>query len=283
VVLAASVAAVFFAPHAAERTTATLTASVTKAPARAAPDLSIAAGRTLFDENCSSCHGSDAQGSALAPNLRGVGSATVDLWVSSGWMPLAQPTISPTRKPVYFSRTQIKEIAYFVASLAKGGVPIPTVDLKGADVAEGFSVFALNCAPCHTITGSGDALANGISAPALHGVTATMVAEAVRTGPGNMPRFSSFTISAAQLRDVVAYVTGNIEQPDDPGGIGLGGVGPVAEGFVGLFAGVGLCVLCALWIGERNEREEDEGGHGSGHDLPAGPDPDESEPEVVHA
>ena len=73
-------------------------------------------------------------------------------------------------------------------------------------MAEGFSLFALNCAPCHTITGAGDALADGVTAPPLHGVTKTMVWEAIRTGPGNMPRFGPGTISPAQVVDIVGYV-----------------------------------------------------------------------------
>jgi ubiquinol-cytochrome c reductase cytochrome c subunit len=225
----------------------------------------LALGKTLFEENCSSCHGADAQGSALAPNLQGLGAATVDLWVSSGWMPLAEPGTQPIQKPNKFTRAQTVAIANWVGSLA-GGPGIPKVDLAGASVAEGFSVFALNCAPCHTITGAGDALSNGIVAPSLHGVTKTMIAEAVRTGPGNMPRFATGTISNQQLRDVAAYVTRYLQHPVSGGKVGLGGVGPVAEGFVGLFVGVGLCVLAAFWIGDRTPRETDEHG-GHGHDL----------------
>ena len=33
---------------------------------------------------------------------------------------------------------------------------------------------------------------------------------------------------------------------------GLGGVGPVAEGFVALLIGVGVLVLVCFWIGERS-------------------------------
>jgi len=64
-------------------------------------------------------------------------------------------------------------------------------------------------------------------------------------------------------------VTRYIEHPRDPGGLGLGGVGPVAEGFVGLFVGVGLCVLAAFWIGDRTPRDlEEDGadGHGGASD-----------------
>lgn len=234
----------------------------------------LAAGRTLFVENCSSCHGIGAEGGRRAPPLLGVGSATVDLWLSSGWMPLAEPTVQPTRKPAKFARPQVLEIVKYVTSLAPvtpGNPSIPFgLNISKADVAEGFSLFALNCAPCHTITGAGDALADGVTAPPLHGVTKTMVWEAIRTGPGNMPRFGPGTISPAQVVDIVGYVVKDIQHPTSPGGLSLGGVGPVAEGFVGLFVGVGLALLAALWVGDRNEPEEDEGHEG--HDGEEGGD-----------
>jgi ubiquinol-cytochrome c reductase cytochrome c subunit len=239
------------------------------------PVSEIASGRTLFVENCSTCHGSDATGSARAPNLVGVGGATIDLWLSSGWMPLRTPTAEPERKPPLFNRPQILRIVKYVDSLgptAPGNPGIPFgLDISHANVAEGFNLFALNCAPCHTITGAGDALANGIQAPPLHGVTKTMVWEAVRTGPGNMPRFGPGTLSPAQVVDVVGYVVNYVQHPYSPGGIYLGGVGPVAEGFVGLFVGVGACLLAAFWVGDRTEKDEDDGhGGDEGHDDPEG-------------
>ena len=64
--------------------------------------------------------------------------------------------------------------------------------LAGANQSAGQDLFSLNCAACHTITGSGDALAFGTNAPSLQNrsVTAQQVVEAIRTGPANMPRFS---------------------------------------------------------------------------------------------
>ena len=50
----------------------------------------------------------------------------------------------------------------------------------------------------------------------------------------------------------MSYVTGRIQHPANPGGAGLGGVGPVAEGFVALLIGVGGLVLICFWIGERS-------------------------------
>jgi len=249
----------------------------------------LAAGRTLFVENCSTCHGIGAEGGDRAPPLLGVGAATVDLWLSSGWMPLAEPSAEPQPKPAKFPRAQVLEIVRYVTSLAPSstnpGIPFK-LNIAHADVAEGFSLFALNCAPCHTITGAGDALADGIYAPPLHGVTKTMVWEAIRTGPGNMPRFGPGTISPAQVVDIVGYVVKNIQHPTSPGGLSLGGVGPVAEGFVGLFVGVGLCMLAALWVGDRSENEEDEGHAGhedhGGHEGDDGQDPS-THGELAHA
>jgi hypothetical protein len=64
----------------------------------------------------------------------------------------------------------------------------------------------------------------------------------------------------------VLYVTKYIKHPTNIGGIGLGGVGPVAEGFIGLFVGVGICLLAAYWVGDRTGRERDDHGHGDGDD-----------------
>jgi ubiquinol-cytochrome c reductase cytochrome c subunit len=225
----------------------------------------IEAGRTLFIQTCSACHGVEAEGSApgtpfTAPSLRGVGGAAVDLWLTAGWMPLRTPEVQPEAKPVYLTPAQIADIVAYVVSLAPGGVPVPpSVPLSGASPAEGFFLFSLNCAPCHTITGSGDALASGVHAPSLHTATAVEVLEAIRTGPQNMPRFGSGAISNQQALDVVDYVTKYIEHPRNIGGIGLGGVGPVAEGFVGLFVGVGACLLAAYWVGDRTARDEEDG------------------------
>ncbi len=248
----------------------------------------IAEGRTLFTETCSSCHGGLAQGGALAPSLQGVGSGEIDLWLVAGWMPLRTPESQPEAKPVWFNTpAQIQDVVAYVTSIKPGGFGEPTnIDLKNANVAQGFDMFSLNCAPCHTITGAGDALANGVHAPPLraHNVAAQQVLEAIRTGPQNMPKFSAEQMSDQQALDLAAFVTEDIQHPDNIGGIGLGGVGPVAEGFIGLFVGVGLCLLAAYWVGDRTERDDDDHGHGSDHGDDDhgsdGADPEEaSEPE----
>ena len=96
-----------------------------------------------------------------------------------------------------------------------------------------------------------------------------MVWEAVRTGPGNMPRFGPGTLSPrAGRRRRRLCREGHRAPRTSPGGIYLGGVGPVAEGFIGLFVGVGACLLAAFWVGDRTEKDEDDG-HDGGDGTPA--------------
>jgi len=213
----------------------------------------VTPGEAVFQTYCASCHGDQAQGSTAAPNIAGVGPAAVDFWVSTGRMPAATPLqVQAQQKPPKLNPLQTHQVAAYVNSLYPRAPYIPTVNVKGADLTDGAGLFALNCAACHTITGAGDELAYGTNAPTLHGVDATQVAEAIRTGPGNMPWFTG-NLSDAQVRDIVAYVTTNIQHPANPGGAGLGGVGPVAEGFVALLFGVGIFMLICFWIGDRAE------------------------------
>ncbi len=218
---------------------------------RLPPASYIAEGHKLFEENCSSCHLSTAEGSSAAPSLRGVGPATVDFWITTGRMPATTPLqVQADQKPPRLTKREAEEVAAWINSLTPSAPYIPDVTLEGANLREGATLFALNCAACHTITGAGDALAYGTFSSSLHTATPQQVAEAVRTGPGNMPRFTG-NLTDAQVRDVVAYVTERIEHPTNAGGFGLGGVGPVAEGFVALLFGVGGLMLVCFWIGDR--------------------------------
>jgi ubiquinol-cytochrome c reductase cytochrome c subunit len=203
----------------------------------------IAPGQALYAANCASCHGGDAAGTDRAANLQSLGAGTVDFWVSTGRMPLANSSIQAARKQPRFNNLQSLEISAYVQSLAPGGVKVPVVNLSNANVGNGFRLFTLNCAACHTITGAGDALADGAYAPSLHYATTRQIVEAVRSGPGN--------ISNAEVRDITAYVHSYIQHPINRGGFGLGGIGPVGEGFVGLLIGVGALMLVCFWIGDR--------------------------------
>jgi ubiquinol-cytochrome c reductase cytochrome c subunit len=87
-------------------------------------------------------------------------------------------------------------------------------------------------------------------APGLRQATAVQVAEAIRIGPGTMPVFDQTTIDQHTLDSVVRYVV-YLRHPDDRGGGGLGGVGPLIEGFLALAFGLALMVLVTRTIGTR--------------------------------
>ncbi len=224
------------------------------------PQSFIDAGRLLFAQTCSSCHGNEANGvgpegeATIGPNLQGVGAATVDFWVSTGRMPAADvKAVEAERKATRLTPVQALELGAWVNSLDPAVPAVPTPNLRGSNQSVGQDLFSLNCAACHTIEGTGDALANGTNAPSLQvkSITAQQVVEAIRTGPANMPRFSG-NLTDQQVRDVTSYVTGRLQHPVNPGGFALGGVGPVAEGFVALLIGVGGLALICFWIGERS-------------------------------
>jgi ubiquinol-cytochrome c reductase cytochrome c subunit len=84
----------------------------------------------------------------------------------------------------------------------------------------------------------------------VHQATTTQVAEAVRVGPGTMPRFGEASLDQSQLNSLVRYVV-YLRKPIDRGGSGLDHVGPLIEGFVGLGIGLGLIVVITRYIGTR--------------------------------
>jgi ubiquinol-cytochrome c reductase cytochrome c subunit len=225
-------------------------------PGQAAADSSpasaqeIAQGKALFQTNCSSCHGMNAQGiQQQGPSLIGVGAAAVDFQVGTGRMPGKVTGPEMPSRPVTFSQSQIHALAAYVASLG-GGPTIPSagqVSMRGTNIALGQQLFISDCAQCHNYAGAGGALTSGKSAPALNTATPTQIYEAMQTGPEAMPVFSDTTITPAQKRDVIAYVTRSRAEPN-PGGFSLGRVGPVTEGLVAFLGGIAVLVFGALWI-----------------------------------
>lgn len=209
----------------------------------------IAQGRELFQQSCSSCHGVDAQGTSQAPSLVGVGAAAVDFQVSTGRMPAKEIGAEVPRKPVTFTTQQIHALAAYVAALG-GGPAIPSaaeVSTTGANTALGQSLFITDCAQCHNFDGAGGALTYGKFAPPLTASTNTQIFEAMLTGPEAMPVFPNTTITPAQKRDIIDYVTRLRAEPN-PGGFSLGRIGPVTEGIVGFLGGIGVLVFLAMWI-----------------------------------
>ena len=127
-------------------------------------------GRQLFLTSCSGCHGAEGGGTGDGPSLIGVGAAAADFQLSTGRMPLTDPSAQAVRKPPAFSPDEIDALVAYVASLGDGP-PIPDVDPAAGDLAEGGTLFRLNCAACHSATGTGGALSYGDDAPKLWSAT----------------------------------------------------------------------------------------------------------------
>jgi ubiquinol-cytochrome c reductase cytochrome c subunit len=204
--------------------------------------------RTLFLQDCATCHGADAKGTARGPSLQGEGRASVDFMLTTGRMPLPHPdSISRRHSPKYDAAT-INALEDYVATIAPGGPGIPSVDPARGDLAGGGEVYRAQCAACHQWSGDGGALLRRES-PALGAATPVQVAEAVRTGPGQMPVFPAAAISDADLQSLTRYVD-DLKHPEDRGGQSLWHLGPVAEGAMAMGAMV-LLAIALRHIGER--------------------------------
>ena len=128
----------------------------------------IEEGKQLFLKGCSSCHGLNAEGGAIAPSLIGVGAASVDFQVATGRMPMADMSTQAMRKEPVYTPEQVAALAAYVASLAPGP-EIPGDELlnyeRDGSLAEGGELFRNNCAMCHNFAGQGGALTQGKYAP----------------------------------------------------------------------------------------------------------------------
>jgi len=69
------------------------------------------------------------------------------------------------------------------------------------------------------------------------------------TGPQNMPVFGDNELTPEQKRQIITYITVQLQDDKDPGGIfNLGRYGPVTEGLVIFGVGIVILVFTALWI-----------------------------------
>ncbi|MFK0021408.1 c-type cytochrome [Streptomyces sp. NPDC090798] len=222
-----------------------------------AQSLAIDEGKKLYSVGCASCHGTGGQGSSDGPSLVGVGAAAVDFQVGTGRMPAQQPGAQIVRKKVIYSQAEIDQLAAYIASLGAGPT-IPTksqVSPAGADIAKGGELFRTNCAQCHNFTGKGGALTHGKFAPSLEGVDPKHIYEAMQTGPQNMPSFPDTTLSEKNKKDIIAYLNAvNGDDTESPGGLELGGLGPVSEGLFGWIFGLGALVAVAVWVAARTAK-----------------------------
>ena len=225
-------------------------ASVKQSSTTFARTAAIDEGKQIFLKGCSSCHGLNAEGGAVAPSLIGVGAASVDFQVGTGRMPMADMSTQAMRKKPVYDAEETAKLAAYVASLAPGpAVPEDAVlnYERDGSTAEGGELFRNNCAMCHNFAGQGGALTQGKYAPTLMGVESKYIYEAMITGPQSMPVFSDKTITPAEKLSIIKWIKAAEAEPN-LGGASLGRVGPVTEGLLGWVFGLGLLIGVAVWL-----------------------------------
>jgi quinol---cytochrome-c reductase cytochrome c subunit len=224
----------------------------------AAPAVAGDRGKSLYGEYCLRCHGANGEGVArsrergsdFGPPLRGVGALAADFYLGTGYMPLPRAGLQPRRRAhLLLADDQIAALVAYVASLAPGPA-IPSPHPERGSLAEGRQLFTEFCAGCHQVAARGGYV-GGAVAPPLDRATAVQIAEAVRIGPYVMPRFTRHDLSDAQVSSIVRYVRDAVRRPGNPGGWGIGEVGPIPEGIVAWLVGAAAAVAACLAIGRR--------------------------------
>lgn len=210
-------------------------------------------GEKLFIANCSTCHGLQGSGSPAGPSLVGVGAAAVDFQVGTGRMPMQANGPQAPQKAPQFEPEEVERLSAYVATLGAGpAVPEEEyLDVTEGNAANGAKIFLANCAMCHNAAGAGGALTRGKYAPTVMGVEPAYIYEAMQTGPQNMPVFNDANITPTEKRDVITYLK-TLEQSPQPGGFGLGSLGPVSEGLFVWTIGLAVIIGFTVWLTSRS-------------------------------
>lgn len=219
------------------------------AAALAAPPANDPAGAALYETKCASCHGAYQWGTPDGPSLHRVGLADVDFYLSTGRMPAANAWVEITHRDERagqgLSLAQIRALEAYLAPVVAGGPDIPLV-IAGHDAERGRQLYELNCQQCHAVGGNGGAIGASDWAPGLQQATINEVADAVRTGPGEMPRFGEQQLPQRDLDDLAGYVM-TLQTPSRPASaLPLRSSGPVPEGALGYAA---IVVLVSFVFG----------------------------------
>ena len=154
----------------------------------------IAAGKTLFADNCASCHGADLSG-GIGPNLKdsewihGGEPADIVRTITEGVPSKGMLTWGPILGP-----QRIAQVAAFVIDSYTGEAPAkPAAGAAVADaapeevdmsdpVAAGEAIFTTNCVSCHNADLTGGVGPNLIDTEWIHGGTEADIKKTITEG-----------------------------------------------------------------------------------------------------
>ncbi|HKQ85901.1 MAG TPA: cytochrome c [Candidatus Acidoferrales bacterium] len=194
-----------------------------------APPEKIAAGKTLYDVNCSFCHGADARGGEGGPNLLH-SEMVMDDQKGELITPVVQNGRPDTAMPKFNLTTdQISDVAAYIHSFRVAGYDlsrmVPTNIVVGnAQAGEAFFNGPGKCNTCHSVTGdlagigakmepkilqnaivSGRAGRGGFGAPAEETprttITVTVTLTNGKTVEGKLDHLDDFTVSLTDAND----------------------------------------------------------------------------------
>jgi ubiquinol-cytochrome c reductase cytochrome c subunit len=214
-------------------------------------------GADIYVTKCESCHGVQQWGSPDGPSLHHVGLAEVDFYLTTGRMPAAAPWVQVAHRDERAGQqlplAEIRALEAYLAPVVADGPPLPEV-ISGSDLEHGHRLYEINCEQCHAVGGNGGSIGRSDWAPALHQATIDEVADAVRAGPGEMPRFGERQLVQSDLDDLAGYVMAMQTMQPGSGGPPFRSTGPVPEGALGYVAIVVLIVFVfGYWRHDRRE------------------------------
>jgi ubiquinol-cytochrome c reductase cytochrome c subunit len=207
----------------------------------------------LYAIHCGGCHSVDGRGGLtiggvvappLLPELNDRMTISYGrLVMDTGRMPPVGDPEDNRRRAVTLSESQRLDILRFMQERfgLEGDVPEP----QEGDVAEGLRLYAANCAACHGASGAGGVAGGGAWTPRVNDVSAQTLADAIRTGPFQMPRFDEEQITDAEIGDMAAF----LHEVEEEGGTLLfpGELNPVfASGFGAGLAAVIIAMLVVI-------------------------------------
>lgn len=219
-------------------------------------------GDQIYARTCARCHGPDAQGGTgqggtdltAGPALHGLEAAYVDLLLRSGRMPITSPEHGVPQPERLEEREREAVVAFMTDRFGlRGGIP----SIGVGDPARGRELYAIHCAACHGSTGSGGVSGQGTLVRAVVGLDRIAIAEAIRTGPFEMPRFAETVLNDDDVDDLATYVADHMSTaPRTP--LGLAEMNRVTMWGMAVALGaaaLGLTVLAARPL-RRGESEE---------------------------